>query len=847
MKTILITGIGDTRNNGCWAMLASAIAAIRNATPTPVRFVILNRKGTLDRERLPFPDLEFIHRPWSLVSRPGLRLPWILFCFTLIWLQSRLRLPVRILFSAYWRTFNQADLVLDLSGDSISRDYSWVANLTVSLPLMTARNLGIPFFLCAQSIGPFDGGRLDSFILGLLKDATLITTREDLSLHLLASHGIISRVHRTQDLAFLLPPAAEASLQASLKQEGIDPSFPWVGLSVSSIIAGYAFSELPPEQREARYLSDMAFFADHLVENYGLKVLFIPHVVIPGIADDRIATDQVVALMRRREDAKVICGGHTADVLKGIIGICRFFVGSRMHATIGALSQSIPTLTLVYNHKTIGINGTTLGQEDFLLDLRELRSEEFLQECIRIFAEMFRRESDIRKVLTLRLPNIKNGARANGWLAVNLMNAAGPLGDMDDPRQCTGCGTCVGSCPHRTLGMEETLDGTLRPTAVGDCRSCGLCSKVCPALGMNLSEEETSFFSGAMSDPEAGVAPSAWIGHSKSPEIRRDASSGGAVSEIASALLEEGQIDAVLLTNRGKEGCLDCAGQWATTRAEVLQARGSRYLPAPLNTAFTSIPHGARRLAVVGLPCHLWGIQRLSQSGLLGDKTIDFRIGLFCGRTPTFHAVDALLEVFGIRRDELLRLSFRGRGWPGTAIIETRSRTIELTLDELWSFIGTPWFTPAHCFLCPDFFARLCDVSCGDAWLPQVPRGNDGWSLLLPRTDKGWEILDRLSSDGALHLEETDLDTVKKSFRANGKRKASYQGLKKKACGIPCRVTLDNPEPDNALFYPFFYIEAILARIGRSPVWRQKLINYPPTLFMRVARRLSSRMLRSLR
>jgi colanic acid/amylovoran biosynthesis protein len=425
MKTILITGVGDTRNNGCWAMVASAITSIRGASPEPVRFILLNRKGATDHLRLAFPDVEIVTRPWTWFAFPKLRLLWILACATVLWLQARVR-GLRFLFPQYWHAFERTDLVVDLSGDSISRDYSGIANLTVMLPLLTARALRRPYYLCAQSIGPFGRGRLDDLVLDVLRTATLITTREARTQRLLAEHGIAANVRRTEDLAFLLAPADPARRDTLLAAERIDPSWPWVGMSISSIVAAYAFADLPPKQRQGAYVAAMAQFADYVVDRYGLNVLFVPHVVIPGISDDRDVTSRVLSAMQRADHGRIVGGDYTGAELKAFIGTCRYFVGSRMHATIAALSQEIPTVTLAYNHKTLGINGEVLGQGDFLIDLRAIRSDELLARCVATFDALVAREAEIRAELRRRLPSIRVGAQQNAVSALELLGVPPP-------------------------------------------------------------------------------------------------------------------------------------------------------------------------------------------------------------------------------------------------------------------------------------------------------------------------------------------------------------------------------------------------------------------------------------
>jgi len=840
MKTIVVTGIGDTRNNGCWAMAVSAMSSIRQASPVPVKFIVLNRKNAIDTQRLDFEDVEFISRPWSLVTLPGVRLIWLLFSTVLLTFQALLYYisPRKIIFGNYWRAMREANLVLDLSGDSISSVYNWVANLTVILPLLIARLIGKPYFLCAQSIGPFGKGRIDRLTIKTLRSADLITIRENQTNRILSSHGIIDNVRRTQDLAFLLSPSGADELQRLLNQEQLDPSTKWMGVSVSSIIAGYAFSDLPSTDREEAYLNAVAAFCDKSYELYGLCTLFVPHVVIPGKSDDRRVTSQVQDRMRHKETSHIISGAYTGAQLKALIGVCQFFVGSRMHATIAALSQGIPTVTLVYNHKTLGINGDVLNQHDYLIDIRCIGSNTFeatLNEC---FARLVTNAESVRTALQSILPKIREGSSENAWFATDFLETAGPLQHMKKASHCTGCGTCVGVCLEKALIMRETPQGTLRPGLRRQCTGCLYCSRVCPALGFDLASAVSDRFGKAVPDSDLGVCISCRTGHATDQDIRYNGASGGLVTAVAEYLLASNRVDAVLVVGAETGNPFLQHARWAVTTEELRATQGSRYLPAAINVAFEQIPSGAKRLAVVGLPCHLWGVHLLKKSGALGGQSVDWRLGLFCSHTPSLHAAEALVAGLDIRRHETTTLSFRGEGWPGTSHICTTAKDISIPHTEIWGFIGSPFFTPLHCFSCPDFFATLSDISFGDAWLPECKGERLGTSLILSRSGRATEILDEMSREGRIVTKEVSPEQVRNAFRGNIRRKQSYSAVKSKIIKDRYPVFYGPPHDGNARIVASFQFEWLLGRAGANRALCVSILAFPPGVMMKGLRKI---------
>lgn len=841
MKTIVVTGIGDTRNNGCWGMVASAIANIREASPVPVKFIILNRKNAIDRQRLSFEEVEFVSRPWSLVSISGVRLLWLFLCATLLVIQGCLYrvMPNKIIFRDYWRAIDRADLILDLSGDSISSDYGWVANLTVVLPLLIARLIGKPFYLCAQSIGPFGKKWIDHLTIDLLKSAQLITVREGLTMEILSAFGIINNVRRTQDLTFVLPLSGTEECQCLADLEGIDLSREWVGVSVSSIIARYAFHDLTSAACEEAYIDAMATFCDELHERYGFSILFVPHVVIPGQSNDRRITVMVQKKMRYKETSWVIKGDYTGAQLKSLIGLCRFFVGSRMHATIAALSQGIPTLTLVYNHKTIGINGDVLGMHNYLIDVRRTTSKVFGKTLMLCFAQLVENADFLRSTLLSILPRICEEARANAWFAVDFLDVAGPLQEMQNPWHCSGCGTCAAVCPEKALVMGETPEGTLRPGLRRKCKKCRLCDGVCPSLGFNLCSAVRERFPNARFDDELGVCIACRTGYARDKDVRFNGSSGGLATAVGMHLLASNRVDAVLVVSADIENPFVQRGFWAVNEEELREAQGSRYLPAAVNDAYAKIPAEAKRLAVIGLPCHLWGLHLLEKSGFLGERSVDWRLGLFCGRTPSLHAIDTLLTGLNTNRGETTAIFFRGEGWPGTSRIHTTKKVFRMPLSEMWGFIGSPFFNTPHCFSCPDFFSLLSDLSFGDAWLHECRGDKEGTNLVLARTERGASLLDEMTHEKLITSHDVSFLRVREAFRANILRKQRYSVIKEKVTGEAFPVKYGIPHGGSIRVYLSYRYEWFLAKLGMLPKFRRTLPRYPPTRIMRILKRIS--------
>ena len=94
-------------------------------------------------------------------------------------------------------------------------------------------------------------------------------------------------------------------------------------------------------------------------------------------------------------------GTHRVEVseIKGLIGLCHFFIGSRMPACIAALSQGVPAVGIAYSQKFRGVFDT-VGPGELVLNARELTAEELVEGC----PERYGRREEIARALgpTLR-------------------------------------------------------------------------------------------------------------------------------------------------------------------------------------------------------------------------------------------------------------------------------------------------------------------------------------------------------------------------------------------------------------------------------------------------------------
>jgi len=330
---------------------------------------------------------------------------------------------------------------------------------------------------------------------------------------------------------------------------------------------------------------------------------------------------------------------------------------------------------------------------------------------------------------------------------------------------CTGCGTCVGICPSNAV--ESILDkqkGVYVPHVDREiCVGCGLCYTACPGHGVDFNELNRFFWGELPKDITLGSYLTCYIGHAKDYELRYNSASGGVVTALANFALEEGIINGILVTRMKNDNPLEPEPFIARTTVEITSAAKSKYCPVPANIALKEILQSPGNFGVVGLPCHIQGTRKAElHSKKLRDKIV-LHIGIACSRNYRFQATENLLKKLGISKEDVKRLDYRGKGWPGSMVIQLKDgREKSIPVREYYDKLSS--FQITRCTLCSDHFCELSDLSCGDAWIPDVVKSdNIGSSFIVSRTELGEQLLKKAAAQKKLELCELNVDKLLKS------------------------------------------------------------------------------------
>ena len=414
---------------GVSALTAGTIACILHRYPDAAISLLY-----YGREGLPIPfrfrdrciPIQFVNMRFSkkfyLANNVALLILLALALKFLPWKGIRKRI---ILANSCLRHIHEADFAASIAGgDSFSDFYGLGRLLYVALPQILVLLSGRKLVLLPQTVGPFRRTFSRAIAKYILARADPIYSRDFTSQEtvrrLLARKYTREKVGFCYDVAFAVEPRMPES-QALLgmpAREAIDSVL--VGLNVSGLLLAGGHTKNNMFGLTIDYETLIYDLAEFLIDRKKARVLLIPH-VLGGEEDpesDSVASERIYDVLRRKYRDSVAFIGSVSDPseIKYIIGTCDFFVGSRMHACIAAVSQCVPAVSIAYSDKFVGVMGT-LGLASLVMDARKMSRQEVLASIERAYD----RRDALRKQLEAKIPEVR-------WAVLSLFH------DIDNRR-----------------------------------------------------------------------------------------------------------------------------------------------------------------------------------------------------------------------------------------------------------------------------------------------------------------------------------------------------------------------------------------------------------------------------
>ena len=313
-----------------------------------------------------------------------------------------------ILQNAVLRQIEEGDLFASMSGgDSFSDIYGVQRFLMASLPQLLILLMGKRLVLLPQTLGPYKGRAVRAVAKYILNRAEIVYSRDydgPMKLRDLLGANQSGKVRFAPDVAFVLEPRAPAATDVIGLPEHRSENRPLVGVNVSGLLLMGGYSQNNMFGLKAEYSHLVSELMEFLIEKKNADVLLIPHVFGSEGESDPPACETIYKLFRTKYPGRIgwVNGRYDQSEIKHIIGRCDFFVGSRMHACIAALSQNIPAVAIAYSDKFLGVM-ETVGVGALVADARKMSSEEILGVVNRAFEQ----RASLRSELQMKMPAVR--------------------------------------------------------------------------------------------------------------------------------------------------------------------------------------------------------------------------------------------------------------------------------------------------------------------------------------------------------------------------------------------------------------------------------------------------------
>lgn len=245
---------------------------------------------------------------------------------------------------AVWRALTGADIVLDIAaGDSWADIYGtkrffwqW---LSKELPILAGRKL----VFAPQTIGPFMHPFRRKMAGLTMRRADRVFARDHESFEILGGMGVQARTE-TIDVAFRLPFEQAAKPDGRLR----------FGFNVSGLLYGGGYTGANQFGSSEAYRQMVDGIITGLMKRGDTDIVLVPHVVPnDGSREDDVAISHHLA--GRFPGVTVAPLFNSPSEAKGFISGLTMLAGSRMHATIAAVSSGTAVVPLAYSRKFRGI------------------------------------------------------------------------------------------------------------------------------------------------------------------------------------------------------------------------------------------------------------------------------------------------------------------------------------------------------------------------------------------------------------------------------------------------------------------------------------------------------------
>ena len=286
---------------------------------------------------------------------------------------------------------------------------------------------------------------------------------------------------------------------------------------------------------------------------------------------------------------------------------------------------------------------STNSRLDSLLKIAEISSERILT-GLEDVDEVLKYEIDYTKV-NENIDNYRNISKK--WFLNSIKNNENEIKHINITykEECCGCTACKNSCPQNAIEMKEDNEGFLYPRVNTEkCVNCSLCKKACPIINNN---DET------MKEQKAYAI------NNKDLTVRKESTSGGAFSAIASYIIENNGIVFGAAFNDNYE----VIHTFVERLEDLKKFRNSKYVQSNLKNTYSEVKQFLdenRLVCYSGTPCQIEGLKRF----LKKDYDNLFLIDVVCRAVPSPKVLRTYLKYISkkyLKDENINGVSFRNK------------------------------------------------------------------------------------------------------------------------------------------------------------------------------------------
>ncbi|MFC1997366.1 polysaccharide pyruvyl transferase family protein [Chloroflexota bacterium] len=403
-----ITTIGATLsgNKGAAAMLLSCVDNIPKILDN-VSYKILSIYPEEDKRISTDINVEVIAaKPTALLLAIPLACLWML--LKIMHISPNILQKNKIL-----NAIEESDLFIDLSGISFSdgRGIVLAYNVACILPAILMKK---PVMKYSQALGPFDTLGNRWLAKTLLPYMRVIASRGTITHKYLSELGL-ENVSLCADAAFTLHDQSnDNNIAVKLNNSKSLVGREIVGISASSVVRTYC------EKKQIDYCRIIARFSDQIIASGKYSVRLIAHAVREskrgGRTNDIDTCQKIYHQMEYKEYCQLIIEDYTPSELRTIIGNSNYFIASRFHSMVFALSENIPVIVIAWSHKYREVLAM-FDLENWAIGYSELTRSNLLNE----FEALVSENKEIRTLIQTYLPSVIDSSYQNASIAASLL------------------------------------------------------------------------------------------------------------------------------------------------------------------------------------------------------------------------------------------------------------------------------------------------------------------------------------------------------------------------------------------------------------------------------------------